>query len=68
MNPRTITRTDRASKPVELGQTVYLFERHTFGIPEDDYQHTGIRHVAVTLSPRGEYPFFTLPEEDLSEP
>lgn len=47
------------------GTTVYLASQFDYGLARDDTNHTGVQHVSVTLNPEGDYPFFTVPEQDL---
>lgn len=49
----------------EAGKIVYLCTRHDYGCASTDSNFTGVKHVAVTLSSDGDYPFFTVPESIL---
>jgi hypothetical protein len=60
-----ILRADRASSPVEVGATVYRLFGWDYGCAADDTRLLGFDHVAVTLEPDGDYPFFTIPLADL---
>lgn len=48
------------------GTAVYSCKYHDYGLASDDSRITGIPHASVTLSPDGDYPFFTVPERDLA--
>lgn len=58
-------RADRAAKTVEVGARVYRCKGWDYGCAGDDTRQTGLTHVSVTHSPSGDYPFFTIPLEDL---
>jgi hypothetical protein len=61
-----IIRDDRsADSSVEIGTIVYESTKHDYGLASDDTDITGIYHVSVTLNEDGDYPFFTIPFEDL---
>lgn len=45
----------------EAGTTVYECKYHDFGLARDDTNYSGEEHISVTLSPTGDYPFFTVP-------
>lgn len=47
------------------GQIVYPLNQTDYGISAEDSRNTGIPHRAVTFSHVGDYPFFTVPVEDL---
>lgn len=47
------------------GSVVYEFNGHDYGLVRDDEYATHQRHLAVTLNPTGEGPFFTVPFNDL---
>ncbi len=51
----------------KAGTTVYTFSNYAYGLIADDQEATGLPHVAVTLDPNGDYPFFTVPHRDLEE-
>src|SRR5262249_48811222 len=38
---------------------------HLYGLPTHDKRATGKSHGAFTLDPSGDYPFFTIPMEDV---
>lgn len=59
-----ITRVDRFDYP--KGTLVQLFKGHDYGCARDDTLVTGERHVSVTTTKDGGYPFFTIPEEYLT--
>jgi hypothetical protein len=50
------------------GTSVYSCILGTYGLAAQDTRMTGRRHRCVTLDPEGGYPFFTVPEADLSFP
>lgn len=50
------------------GDTVYRLMRPDYGLAADDEHATGVVHVSVTLSPDGDYPFFTVPSVSLGRP
>ena len=52
-------------KTAVAGTIVYPCARCDYGLAEDDTRMTGIRHISVTLSPDGGYPFFTVPEDSI---
>ncbi len=60
-----VKRHDRAAAEVVPGETVYRCTGHDYGCANDDTIVTGIRHISVTKDANGEYPFFTIPEDDL---
>lgn len=62
----TVIRSDRAASPVDAGATVYRCIGWDYGCSNEDTRRLGIEHVAVTMDPTGDYPFFTVPREDLS--
>jgi len=47
------------------GTTVYNLFGWDYGCANDDTRGTGVEHISVTLSPDGDYPFFTVPMRDL---
>jgi hypothetical protein len=65
--PYRIVRADRAASPVNVGDTVWYCRGHDYGCANDDSRATGIHHVSVTLKSDGDYPFFTIPREDIAE-
>jgi len=63
-----IIRADRsANEATEVGDIVYESAKHDYGLASDDTDITGIYHVSVTFNEDGDYPFFTIPFEDLEE-
>lgn len=62
-----VVRGDRAASPVEVGATVYRCKGWDYGCANDDTRRLGITHISVTLDPGGDYPFFTIPVEDLRD-
>ena len=65
MKKYKIIRADRAAGEVEVGTFVYDSAGYDYGLASDDTRETGIQHVSVTLNENGDYPFFTIPAEDL---
>lgn len=49
------------------GTIVYECAGYDYGCARDDTMYTGILHRSMTLSPDGEYPFFTVPVKNLEE-
>lgn len=47
------------------GTEVFLCEKHDYGIARDDTNMTGVTHFSVSLKPDGDYPFFTVSEDDI---
>lgn len=47
------------------GTVVYSCANHDYGLASDDSRLTGKPHRSVTLKSDGDYPFFTVPEEDI---
>ncbi len=43
----------------------YPYKGHDYGLCLDDFEGTGIYHVAMTLSADGTGTFFTVPSEDV---
>lgn len=62
-----VIREDRAAMEVEIGDIVYDSIKHDYGLANDDTRITGIEHVSVTFKEDGDYPFFTIPRQDLEE-
>ena len=61
-----IIRSDRAAnKDVKVGDLVHSCKGYDYGCSSDDTRITGIEHISVTLDENGDYPFFTIPDEDL---
>jgi hypothetical protein len=50
---------------VEVGTICYIFDGHDFGCAREDSYYTRIPHTSVTLDPKGDYPFFTVPSDHL---
>jgi hypothetical protein len=63
----TVIRADRAASPVQPGATVYRCRGWDYGCANEDTRRLGLEHIAVTLEPTGDYPFFTIPREDLAD-
>lgn len=58
----------RSSGNVKTGDFVYKATFHDYGCASEDTQDTqdtGVYHISVSLKEDGDYPFFTIPEEDL---
>lgn len=51
----------------KAGTVVYTYTGATYGLCQDDYLESGIKHTAVTLNPDGSIPFFTVPVRDLAQ-
>lgn len=61
-----VTRADRAANTsIKVGDPVFYCRGHDYGMASDDTALTGIQHVSVTLDENGDYPFFTIPREDI---
>jgi len=61
-----VIRADRAAKTdLKSGDAVFYCRGHDYGCASDDTAMTGIHHVSVTLDENGDYPFFTIPREDI---
>lgn len=61
-----LLRKDRAASVLDENvEYIYSCKMHDYGISDDDTRLTGIKYVSVTLDENGNYPFFTIPEEDL---
>ena len=57
---------DSKIKPeVKAGDTVYTCHMSDYGCARDNTIETGILHISVTLDKDGQYPFFTVPSQDL---
>ena len=56
-------RRDRFEYPA--GTVVYRFHGADYGLAGEDRRATGVEHMSVTLSPSGDYPFFTVPVTDV---
>lgn len=69
MNPtRYIMLRDSTIDPsVKAGDTVYRCMNYDYGLAADDTAMTGVKHISVTLSPTGDYPYFTVPERDVEQ-
>lgn len=60
--------TDSKLEPrATAGTIVYRCSGYDYGCARDDYAATGIPHIALTLDPTGDYPFFTHPAPDAEE-
>ena len=57
------TLVDRFEYPA--GTVVYECVNYDYGCASEDTRETGIRHISVTESPTGDYPFFTIAVDDL---
>lgn len=66
MSAFIVSRADRAASPVAVGATVYHCKGWDYGCANEDTRRLKLAHVSVTLDPTGDYPFFTIPREDLS--
>jgi hypothetical protein len=56
-----------ANREVPAGTIVYEIRGHDYGLASNDTHATGIEHISVTLKADGDYPFFTVPLEDLED-
>ena len=54
---------DSAGLPA--GTICYDCAGYDYGCSSDDTRSTGIEHISVTLDSKGDYPFFTVPIDDL---
>lgn len=57
----------RLEPKAAAGAMVYDIKGWDYGLASDDTRLTGIEHVSVTLNADGDYPFFTVPRQDLEE-
>lgn len=55
----------RSSGNVKKGDVVYSIAGSDYGCASDDTNDTGVYHISVSLKEDGDYPFFTIPEEDV---
>lgn len=58
-------KTNTASGTLPAGTIVYALAYHDYGLASDDTRITGVKHISVTLNPKGDYPSFTHPLDDL---
>lgn len=42
-----------------IGKTVYKCAKHDYDCAGDDTRATGVEHISLSLTPDGDYPFFT---------
>lgn len=49
------------------GSIVYECSKNNYGLVSDDERATGVKHIAVTENPDGDYPFITAPVSILEE-
>ena len=49
----------------QAGARVYELMHHDYRLARDDTNLTGVPHVSVTLKEDGDYPSFTVAEEEL---
>lgn len=47
------------------GTVVYECVGSDYGCASDDSRIFGVRHISVTVDPKGSYPFFTVPKHKL---
>lgn len=66
MSEFIVTRADRSASPVDVGARVYSCKGYDYGCANEDTRRLGLAHVSVTLDAEGDYPFFTIPKEDLT--
>jgi len=50
----------------KAGTIIYRAKSYDYGCASDDGALTGKPHTSMTLEPSGDYPFFTVPDEDFS--
>lgn len=55
------------NKEVKAETIVYRLAKHDYGLSRDDTNMLGVECISVTLDPTGDYPFFTVPLNDLDE-
>lgn len=48
------------------GTIIYRAKGHDYGCASDDAYFTGKPHTSMTVDPSGDYPFFTVPDEDFA--
>lgn len=51
----------------KAGSVVYKSTKYDYGCASDDTSITGIYHISVSLDETGDYPFFTVPFDQLEE-
>lgn len=56
-----------SNKEVGPGTIVYPCKGYDYGCSSDDFHFTGYEHKPMTLSPDGDYPFFTVRVVDMEE-
>ena len=66
MGKRYFMKSDSGLEPLAVrGTEVFKGARYDYGLASDDTRITGVEHVSVTLSPDGDYPYFTVPRSGL---
>jgi hypothetical protein len=65
---RDVTLNDWPALPraFKTGETVFKLEASDYGCAADDLRMGGIKTIACTFDPGGEYPFFTIPVDYLA--
>lgn len=63
----TVLSTPKSNNKIKPGDIVYECVKCDYGCAADDSQMTGVHHISISLSPTGDYPFFTIPAKDLEE-
>lgn len=51
----------------EAGTIVYDSAKYDYGLSRDDTMMTGVHHISVTTNADGDYPFFTVPVDQLQK-
>lgn len=51
----------------EAGTIVYDSTKYDYGLSRDDTMITGVHHISVTTNADGDYPFFTVPVDQLQK-
>lgn len=49
------------------GTFVYKAVVYDYGLARDDWAHTGVEHISVSLEETGDYPLMTIPLADVEE-
>lgn len=49
------------------GTVAYETLGYDYGCANDDYRVTGREHISLTLDSKGDYPFFTVPVDQIEE-
>lgn len=62
-----VLRKPQSDPSIKIGSYVYECTKPDYGCASDDTRFTGVDHISVTLDKTGDYPFFTIPAQDLEE-